>query len=459
MTPGTKAIFDARTRKTLDTALVMHCAGELRPDHATPDENPIYIDNRAGAKRRLTELLERRKGRPGRPPHHCVTLLFAGPPRHGADDAWPRERVDRWAKESIQWAMRTFPDSTPVIAALHMDESAPHVHMMLIPEVDGELGWRQVSEAATGKAYRKSYEALHDSYAEAVASKYGLARGERKSKRRRFRPSKREGRKAARENAEGMERKKYKALREKAEAAERARYELAQRAAMERAGADAQALYDRTLKDHHAALRREADRETKRHNEAARRAADKAALLQAAEKEAERRLREAARRRRRVDREAALADDRAAAATAKADYAHDEADAARAEMEESRVVIERRRREAERLERVIGEKRTLANAIGTQVARAKRTLAAVTDRVKALEEKGRTLVLENARLVRQNARLRSWREMALKRLKRHGLVPTRGDLDLMDAPLDRVGEQADATRRRRRGSARAGFSR
>ena len=358
--------------------------------------------------------------------------------------------MDRWAADSVQWARDTFPDSTPIVAALHMDESAPHVHMMLIPEVDGELGWRQVSEAATGKPFRKSYESLHDSYAEAVASKYGLARGERKSKRRRFRPSKREGRKAARENAEGMERKKYRALREKAEATERARHELAQRAAMERAGADAQALYDRTLKERHAAKRREADRETKRHNEVARRAADKAALLQAAEKDAERRLGEAERRRRRVDREAIEAEERAAAATAKADYAHDEADAARAEMEESREVIERRRREAERLDRVIGEKRTMANALGSQVARAKRTLETIAERVKGLEKKGRDLVLENTRLLRQNARLRSWREQTLKRLKRIGLVPTRDDLDLMDAPLDRVGEQAAAESRRRR---------
>ena len=174
------AIFRAVPRPRLDAALLRHNIGESRPDHARDDSPAIvYHDGRKEARSRLNELLadRKRKGITGFQPNRAVDIIFAGPPEYEADDAWSPERNEQWAKDSLAWLKQTFPECAVAVAARHRDENSPHVHVTMVPIVDGALGWGKVQNKVTGKRGRERYVWLQDSYHAAVGEKYGLRRG------------------------------------------------------------------------------------------------------------------------------------------------------------------------------------------------------------------------------------------------------------------------------------------
>lgn len=70
---------------------------------------------------------------------------------------------------SVEWAENFF--SVPVVSAvIHLDEDAPHCHVILVPIVNGKLCGSQV----IGNKWRMA--AMHEDYHNSVGKQYGLAR-------------------------------------------------------------------------------------------------------------------------------------------------------------------------------------------------------------------------------------------------------------------------------------------
>ena len=182
-------VLRIETRDALDPAPLRHCAGEYRPPHARQAGEPersnvVYRDNREAARARIAELTA--KPRRGRPAKHAVDMVFAGPPRYADESRWDGERIKAWAEDTIRWVERAFPTATIAIAALHQDEAAPHVHLTLVPEIDGRLSWRECVQRAVGA---RDYQKAQDAYHHAVAERHGLDRGERLDRARQKKPT------------------------------------------------------------------------------------------------------------------------------------------------------------------------------------------------------------------------------------------------------------------------------
>ena len=80
------------------------------------------------------------------------------------------------------------PESVIVTAALHRDETSPHVQAVIVPVHGGRLGWTGVRNAAAARAVREGtadpergrkskYAALQDDYQARVGRRFGLDRG------------------------------------------------------------------------------------------------------------------------------------------------------------------------------------------------------------------------------------------------------------------------------------------
>ena len=219
------AILRMVPRKTLDEGLIRHNAGQSRPSHGRTGRNTSAIvlhDDRHNARTRLKELVDAREGVPGPKPDHCVDFIFAGPPTYAAEDAWDEDQVKSWAEDSFAWFRKTFPEFPVAIAAIHRDESSPHLHVTAVPETDGKLGWTRAQMAAVGKVSSR-YSKIQDSYHAAVEH-HGLQRGirnaDRKVKRSHIPLTAEAGIEAARRELETGRALRQEAEDEKREAAE-----------------------------------------------------------------------------------------------------------------------------------------------------------------------------------------------------------------------------------------------
>lgn len=86
-----------------------------------------------------------------------------------------QKEISQWAATSIRWLWQTFGKGNVVSSTLHLDESAPHIHAYVVPEVDGRL----CAKALTGT--KKLCSDMQTSYASAV-EQHGLSRGLKGSK-------------------------------------------------------------------------------------------------------------------------------------------------------------------------------------------------------------------------------------------------------------------------------------
>lgn len=194
---GNVQVLRFEPRATLDICLHMHQLGHLRPETARTLSTPvrIYHDDLPGARAALKSALAAREGLRGRKPNHALDMVFAGPPRFYTEGAWPDAKIDEWARDVVAWARDLMgPNTVFSSAGLHMDEAAPHLHLLCVPiDAEGRLGWKTVLREAgerlgTGYAAGKprpkgaDYTFVQDHLYENVSRKYGLSRGERKSK-------------------------------------------------------------------------------------------------------------------------------------------------------------------------------------------------------------------------------------------------------------------------------------
>ncbi len=104
-------------------------------------------------------------------------------------------KLDDWCQDSMDWIKKEYGEKNVVAATLHLDEDVPHIHVAVVPIVQGERRKKKSNkeQEAPKRQYKKKdinrprlcaddvmtkEKLIHyqDSYAEAMA-KYGLERG------------------------------------------------------------------------------------------------------------------------------------------------------------------------------------------------------------------------------------------------------------------------------------------
>ena len=131
------------------------------------------------AKEAVTAARRRRRGRR---PGEAVEIVFGGLPERDGDDAWPEPRVQSWAHANVDWVGRLMgPESVVAAAALHQDGPSPRTRVLVVPVVDGELGWTRIRDravetftAAFGIYSPTRYAALANAYLLEVGAAFGL---------------------------------------------------------------------------------------------------------------------------------------------------------------------------------------------------------------------------------------------------------------------------------------------
>lgn len=129
----------------------------------------------------------------------CIEIIFGGSPETMC--AMSPEQVNAWANDTLAWAQSRWGYENVVSATLHCDEKTPHMHVIVVPIVQGQSrrsASKERMDAAMGVDTRK-YKTdttrnrlcanevytkpllygYHTSYAETVGEKYGLSRGVR----------------------------------------------------------------------------------------------------------------------------------------------------------------------------------------------------------------------------------------------------------------------------------------
>lgn len=103
------------------------------------------------------------------------------PGRAGQGGSYDTRQVKAWTQASLTWLRKEF-GSDLVHVALHLDETTPHMHAVVVPTYEKQTKRRTVRQISHHKhpafAGENSYEACHDRYAAAVQD-LGIERGER----------------------------------------------------------------------------------------------------------------------------------------------------------------------------------------------------------------------------------------------------------------------------------------
>ena len=127
----------------------------------------------------------------------AIEIILTGSPE--TVNKLNEKQLERWVKESMDWAGEQWGKENIVTAVLHMDEKTPHIHLILVPIVQGlsrTSKKRDEERRRSGKEVKarprntsgnrlaanevftvpKLY-AYHSSYAEKVGAHFGLGRG------------------------------------------------------------------------------------------------------------------------------------------------------------------------------------------------------------------------------------------------------------------------------------------
>ena len=176
------------------------------PDNADPNRTAGNVElisrervDSEGRKFELTlqqavDLRIREAGvKPRKGQSTCLEMIFSG--SRDVMTTMSREELLRWADDTLTWAQETWGKDNVVSASLHVDETTPHIHMIVVPIVTGESRRTRLhkQQKKSSRKYNIDHDRLrlcvnevytqgklyeyHDSYAEKVSLKYGLSRG------------------------------------------------------------------------------------------------------------------------------------------------------------------------------------------------------------------------------------------------------------------------------------------
>lgn len=84
--------------------------------------------------------------------------------------------IEQWAKDEYNFIARRFGEENIVSCYVHLDETAPHIHLTLLPIKDNKISYRSVFGDSM-KAESETLTRLHTECAEEVGKKWGLERG------------------------------------------------------------------------------------------------------------------------------------------------------------------------------------------------------------------------------------------------------------------------------------------
>lgn len=216
--PGVQ-VFHIEKRVTITGGLNRHITrvqwvdGKLVvwvPDNADPDLTKDNVElvsreftNSAGKTKNLSlqEAVNKRIKDAGIKPRkgqtRCLEMIFSG--SHEEMCNMSREDLLKWADDTLKWAQKTWGKENVVSASLHLDEKTPHIHMIVVPivqgqsrrskkqkELDKERGIKRESYKINTEKLRLCANEVyttpllyhyHDHYAKDVSNKYGLERG------------------------------------------------------------------------------------------------------------------------------------------------------------------------------------------------------------------------------------------------------------------------------------------
>ena len=93
------------------------------------------------------------------------------------------EEIEHWAKDVYDWCVRRYGQENIVGFQVHLDESSPHIHVLIVPVGIRPKSGREcvMWSAKFGKdrfEYGRILKEMHTSLYEDVGSKYGLERGD-----------------------------------------------------------------------------------------------------------------------------------------------------------------------------------------------------------------------------------------------------------------------------------------
>ena len=171
----------AKTMAAIAAASEHHMQSEPSPNHDPGGEPPIVMHIAAGktpyqAASHLLEGAERRN----RETVLCREVVLSAsasyfrPGREDQAGEFDFDAMQAWAKIAVQWARRQWPDQL-ASATLHLGESVPHLHLLVVPRTKtAGGGWKLNSKALFD---RERLRELQTSFADAVAP-LGIRRGE-----------------------------------------------------------------------------------------------------------------------------------------------------------------------------------------------------------------------------------------------------------------------------------------
>ncbi len=88
--------------------------------------------------------------------------------------------IDKWAEMNVEWLKKRFGEENVVSVVLHEDETAPHLHCIIIPVKDEKLAATELLESSAAQVAKHNgmygYAYLQNEYAEYMSS-LGLHRG------------------------------------------------------------------------------------------------------------------------------------------------------------------------------------------------------------------------------------------------------------------------------------------
>lgn len=198
------AVFNMRKPKGGINSLGLHIERRHHPDNARAELSHLnrydIVKLPPGCKT-IAEAVEYRIAhaglarKVGKNQVRCLTAVMSSD--HDKMEELIKEgKFEGWLNDSVRWAQDKFGRENVVGAVLHMDETTPHLHIVIVPIVTTERE-RAAREAKVKKRYRtkpkgtarlcaneiatpENLTLCQDEYAQAV-KKYGLERGERGS--------------------------------------------------------------------------------------------------------------------------------------------------------------------------------------------------------------------------------------------------------------------------------------
>lgn len=183
---GGQPLAVLRTAKLHNLAAVASACAHQQRTKETPNADPAgeirllagTADAVEGVQRRLATL-----HRPARSNSViAVEVLMTASDHYFRPDSatygdHDRKRTDTWATHSMEWLRQEWGGDNIASATLHLDESTPHLHAIVVP-VDPATGRLNARRWLNG---RKLMSTMQDRYADAVAE-LGIRRGVRRSK-------------------------------------------------------------------------------------------------------------------------------------------------------------------------------------------------------------------------------------------------------------------------------------